>query len=523
MCGMSTQDGEAFIPYEHAGVTYHFCCRACLEKFQKDPRAYTEKRNARDARPVQGTPAGHGTYTCPMHPEVVLDHPGVCPKCGMALEPVAPSLDEGPDPEYEDMLGRFKVSLALSVVLMAVAMGHMIPGVREIQALSSGLRGWVEFAIATPVVVWAGWPFLARAWLSLKTLNLNMFTLIGGGVLVSYGYSATAVVAPWLFPESARPGGGGVGLYFESSAMIVTLVLLGQVLELKARSRTQDAIRSLVSLAPKTARRIEEGGMEIDVPLDAIVPGDRLRVRHGEKIPADGTIIEGRGVVDESMITGEPLPSDKGPGDWVTGGTLNTHGSFTMEARRVGADTLLSSIVRVTMEAARSKAPVQRLADSVSGIFVPAVVATAALTFLAWVFYGPEPRLANAVVSAVSVLVIACPCALGLATPMSIMVASGKAARMGILFKDASGVETLRKVDTFVMDKTGTLTEGRPRVSGIAASDDTDEETILRYASSLALASDHPLSKAVLEEATARGITPEPPSSIVTIPGMGVT
>jgi Cu+-exporting ATPase len=522
VCGMSTSDPEAFIPYEYQGTTYHFCCKACLERFRKDPEKFIRRPGPSGMPSKPGAPPAGGAYTCPMHPEVMLDHPGICPFCGMSLEPVAPSADAGQDPEYLDMLRRFKICLAFTAVLVAVAMGHMF----RIGALDglfhSGAARWLEFALATPVVLWGGWPFFVRARLSLKGLSFNMFTLIGFGVLVSYAYSAAAMLAPRMFPGYAGSPDGAAGLYFESSAMIVTLVLLGQVLELKARWRTGEAIRSLLALSPGYARRIDPDGTERDVPLDAVQPGDRLRVRPGEKVPTDGVIIEGTGVIDESMITGEALPVDKGPKDEVVGGTLNASGSFVMEATRVGAQTLLSSIVRITLEAARSRAPVQALADSVSRVFVPVVLAAAAATFAAWSIVGPEPRLAHAVVSAVSVLIIACPCALGLATPMAILVASGKAARMGVLFKDASAIEALSRVDTVVMDKTGTLTEGRPALTGIVAAGGTDEETMLSYAAGLAVGSEHPLSRALLDYALSRGVRPALLSSFESRPGMGV-
>ncbi|HPC47615.1 MAG TPA: heavy metal translocating P-type ATPase, partial [Deltaproteobacteria bacterium] len=440
----------------------------------------------------------------------------------MALEAAAPSLEETSDPEYQDMLRRFLASVPASAALMILAMGHMLPAASLKELFLHPASQWLQLALATPVVFWAGLPFLERAWVSVRTRSLNMFTLIALGVMVSYLYSTIAVLAPWLFPDLVQMGHQRTAIYFESASMIVTLVLLGQVLELKARRRTQDAVRMLLSLAPKNARIVHEDGREEDIPVDAVQPNDRLRVRPGEKIPADGIVLSGDGVIDESMITGESMPVDKGPGARVTAGTINQAGSFVMEAHRTGKDTLLSSIVKITLEAARSRAPVQRLADKVSAVFVPVVMGASLITFFLWMVSGHEARFALGIVSAVSVLVIACPCALGLATPMSIMVASGRGARMGILFRDASAIERLRQVDTLVVDKTGTLTEGRPSLEEIVTTADIDERTVLALASGVAEGSEHPLSKALVKEAAGRGIASAVCTDFATYPGRGV-
>jgi len=445
-------------------------------------------------------------HVCPMHPEVVRSEAGSCPICGMALEPRVVSLDEEENPELVSMTRRFWVGVALTVPLLAVAMSEFLPAI-DLQKIFTvhGLT-WVELLLATPVVLWGGWPFFVRGWQSVVNRSLNMFTLIGLGVAVAYGYSLVAAIAPGIFPASFRDANGQVGVYFEAAAAITTLVLLGQVLELKARSRTGAAIRALLGLAPKTARLISEDGAEQDVPLDRVKPGDRLRVRPGEKIPVDGAVLDGHSSVDESMITGEPIPVEKQAGDRVTGATVNGTGSLIMRAERVGSDTLLAQIVRMVAEAQRSRAPIQKLADKVSGYFVPIVIGAAVLTFLAWSVWGPAPRLGHALVNAVAVLIIACPCALGLATPMSIMVAMGKGATAGVLFKNAEAIEQLRQVDTLVVDKTGTLTEGKPRLVAVEPAGGFDEVKLLQLAASLELGSEHPLAAAIVAGAKEKGI-----------------
>jgi Cu+-exporting ATPase len=430
-------------------------------------------------------PRTHTTYVCPMHPQIVRSEPGTCPICGMALEPRTVSLEEEENPELTDMTRRFWISVILTVPLLLIAMSEMLPGQPVQHAFSARLLTWVQLLFATPVVLWGGWPFFVRAWASIVNRSLNMFTLIAIGTGTAYGFSVLATLLPDIFPASFRTHSGQVAVYFEAAAVITTLVLLGQVLELRARSQTSGAIRALLGLAPKTARRLRDEGTEEDIPLDQVQPGDRLRVRPGEKIPVDGTLLEGRRTVDESMVTGEPLPVEKVPGSRVTGGTVNGAGSFVMRAERVGADTLLAQIVRMVSEAQRSRAPIQRLADVVSAYFVPAVILVALLTFVVWGLYGPAPRLVYAFVNAVAVLIIACPCALGLATPMSIMVGTGRGALAGVLVKNAEALEVLEKVDTLVVDKTGTLTEGKPRLVSVLALPHIKEDDLVRLAASL--------------------------------------
>jgi Cu+-exporting ATPase len=441
----------------------------------------------------------------------------------MALEPMTITLDEEENPELADMTRRFRVSVALSLPLVALAMGHMIPGNPLTTGLAPQLRSWLELTLATPVVFWAGWPFLVRGRNSVLNRSLNMFTLIGLGVTVAYGYSLLAVLTPGFFPDAFRDAHGQVGLYFEAAAVIVTLVLLGQVLELRARGRTGTALKALLGLAPKTARRVADDGSEADVGLDDVGVGDRLRVRPGEKVPVDGTVLEGRSSVDESMVTGEPMPVEKQTGDRVIGGTINAAGSLVMRAERVGAETLLSRIVQMVAQAQRSRAPIQRLADVVASYFVPAVIAAAVLAFIAWSVWGPEPRLAYALVNAIAVLIIACPCALGLATPISIMVAAGRGASMGVLFKSAEAIEVLRDVDTLVVDKTGTLTEGRPTLVSVIPAEGFAEREVLLAAASLERGSEHPLAAAVLAGARERGVEPGDISSFGSLAGRGVT
>ena len=457
--------------------------------------------------PVTPAPAQTKTeYTCPMHPQIVRDAPGSCPICGMALEPRAVSLEQEENPELVNMTRRFWVSVALSLPVFLIGMSEFIPGdlLQRIAPMNAWV--WIQLALATPVVLWAGWPFFVRGWQSIVNRSLNMFTLIGLGVAVAYVYSVVATCFPEIFPHSFRGHDGSVPVYFEAAAVITSLVLLGQVLELRARSQTGTAIKALLGLAPKTARRVGEDGTEEEVSLEDVTVGDRLRVRPGEKIPVDGIVLEGASAVDESMISGEPIPVTKRPGDCVIGGTLNTTGTFVIQAERVGNETLLAQIVQMVAEAQRSRAPIQKLADRVSAYFVPAVVALACITFIAWSVLGPEPRMAHGLVNAVAVLIIACPCALGLATPMSIMVATGKGAQSGVLFKNAEAIEILKDVDTLVVDKTGTLTEGRPKLVSLVAEADIDERDLLRMAASLERGSEHPLAAAIVAGAEERGI-----------------
>lgn len=468
-------------------------------------------------------PATKIEYTCPMHPEIVRDEPGNCPICGMALEPRTVTLDDEESPELRDMTRRFWIGVLLTVPLFVVAMGRHVPGTPFDGLASSRELNWLELLLATPVVLWGGWPFFERGWQSLVNRSLNMFTLIALGVGVAYGYSAVAVLFPALFPATFRDAHGEVAVYFEAAAAIVTLVLLGQVLELRARRRTGAAIKALLGLAPKTARRIDADGNDEDVPLDRVRPGDRLRVRPGEKIPVDGIVLEGRSGVDESMVTGEPIPVEKNPGDPVIGATVNGTGSLIMEAQRVGADTLLSQILQLVAQAQRSRAPIQKLADRVAGYFVPAVVAIALITFVAWALLGPPPAMAHAIINAVAVLIIACPCALGLATPMSVMTATGKGATVGVLFKNAEAIELLRHIDTLVVDKTGTLTEGKPQLLTTVPAPHLDEATLLRFAATLERSSEHPLADAIVGGARERGIALGHAERFESVPGQGVT
>ncbi|MGD8573796.1 MAG: copper-translocating P-type ATPase [Gammaproteobacteria bacterium] len=472
--------------------------------------------------PAAPTRATATRYTCPMHPEIEQDEPGNCPKCGMALEPTTVSVEEEENPELVDMRRRFRISLALTVPVFLLAMGSMVFGDAFSDWIPASWRHWLELALATPVVLWGGWPFFVRGWQSILTWNLNMFTLIGLGTAVAWLYSVVAVLAPGIFPPAFRDASGQVPVYFEAAAVIVTLVLLGQVLELRARNRTGAAIRALLGLAPNTARRVGEDGGEHDIPLDDVQVGDTLRVRPGEKVPVDGEILEGHSNVDESMITGEPVPVEKREGDSLIGGTVNGNGSLLMRADRVGSETMLSRIVQMVADAQRSRAPVQKLADTVAAWFVPAVVLAAVATFVVWSVFGPDPRLAHALVNAVAVLIIACPCALGLATPMSVMVASGRGASLGVLFKNAEAIETLQHVDTLVMDKTGTLTEGRPRVEQVETTDG-DRHTVLALAAGLEQGSEHPLAAAILEAAQEAGVPPAKAEGFEALSGRGVS
>lgn len=466
--------------------------------------------------------AGVRKYVCPMHPQIVRSEPGSCPICGMALEPRDVSAGEEENPELLDMRRRFWVSLVLTVPVLIAAMGEFIPG-QPLRHLASGRTWtWVELILSSPVVLWGGWPFFVRGWQSIVNRSLNMFTLIGLGVAVAYIYSLVAALAPEVFPASFRDKAGGVEVYFEAAAVIVTLVLLGQVLELKARSQTGAAIKALLGLAPKTARLVREDGSEADVPLESVQVGERLRVRPGEKVPVDGVVVEGASSVDESMITGEPIPVEKKAGDRITGATVNGTGTLVMKAERVGSDTLLAQIVRMVSEAQRSRAPIQKLADKVAGYFVPLVVGVSILTFVIWALLGPQPRMAHALIAAVAVLIIACPCALGLATPMSIMVATGKGATMGVLFKNAEAIEFMRKVDTLVVDKTGTLTEGKPKLVALKPAPGFDETRLLQLAASLERASEHPLAAAIVAGAEARNIPLIAAEQFESLTGKGV-
>jgi P-type Cu+ transporter len=463
------------------------------------------------------------TYVCPMHPEIVRSEPGTCPICGMALEPRTVSLEEEENPELTDMTRRFWISVILTVPLLLLAMSEMLPGQPVQHAFSARLLTWVQMIFATPVVLWGGWPFFVRAVASIVNRSLNMFTLIAIGTGTAYGFSVLATLTPDIFPASFRTHTGGVAVYFEAAAVITTLVLLGQILELRARRQTSGAIRALLGLVPKTARRLRDDGTEADIPLDHVQAGDRLRVRPGEKIPVDGIVLEGRSAVDESMVTGEPLPVEKAPGSRVTGGTVNGAGSFVMRAERVGADTLLAQIVRMVSETQRSRAPIQRLADAVSAYFVPAVILVALLTFVVWGLYGPAPRLVYAFVNAVAVLIIACPCALGLATPMSIMVGTGRGALAGVLVKHAEALEVLEKVDTLVIDKTGTLTEGKPRLLSVLVLPRFREDDLVRLDASLERGSEHPLAAAIVAGAQSRGLALTDAQAFTSITGKGVT
>src|SRR6266536_2631539 len=568
VCGMKVLTQEAAGSFECDGKTYYFCSTSCLNKFKADPESFL-KHTAQTPveHPVSIKPqqtAAHpaadaGVYTCPMHPDVRENKPGSCPKCGMTLEPVVPivatqkieytcpmhpqivrdkpgncpicgmaleprtvSLAEEKNPELVDMTRRFWVSVALTIPLLLIAMSDFFPGnPLGFIALMRAL-GWIQFVLATPVVVWGGWPFLVRGWQSLVNRSLNMFTLIGLGVAVAYVFSVIAKLFPEIFPSSFRDASGEMPVYFEAAAVITTLVLLGQVLELRARSQTGAAIKALLGLAPKTARRIRKDGTEEDVPLDGVQPCDRLRVRPGDKIPVDGVVIEGTSSIDESMVTGESIPVEKHAGDRVIGATVNGTGSFVMQAERVGAETLLSQIVQMVAEAQRSRAPIQKLADVVAGYFVPIVIAVAIITFALWAMIGPQPRMAHALINAVAVLIIACPCALGLATPMSIMVAMGKGATAGVLFKNAEAIEVMRKVNTLVVDKTGTLTEGKPKLVSVTTTEGWEEPKLLRLAASLERASEHPLAVAISGGAEERGMELTKVESFDSITGKGV-
>ncbi|HXK30845.1 MAG TPA: heavy metal translocating P-type ATPase [Candidatus Binatia bacterium] len=570
ICGMNVEPDSAAGSHVHNGQTYYFCSPHCLVKFKQDPEKFLKPPAAGHAARSQGhahaapqtstiDQAEHGTYVCPMDPEVRESKPGACPKCGMALEPAAPAapavkteyvcpmhpeivrpepgacpicgmaleprtvtLEEEANPELIDMTRRFWVGVVLSVPIVFVAMSEFIPGQPVQRSFSPQLLNWFQLVLATPAVLWAGWPFFQRGWVSVVNRSLNMFTLIAIGVGTAYVYSLAATLFPDAFPQSFRGHGGEVGVYFDAAAVITTLVLLGQVLELRARSRTSTAIKALLGLAPKTARLVRDDGTETDLPLDRVQVGDRLRVRPGEKIPVDGVVLEGWTSVDESMITGEPIPVEKTNDSRVTGGTVNGTGGFIMRAARVGSDTLLAQIVRMVAEAQRSRAPIQKLADIVAGYFVPTVVLVAVVTFIVWGLFGPEPAMAYALLNAVAVLIIACPCALGLATPMSIMVGTGRGAMAGVLIKNAEALEVLEKIDTLVVDKTGTLTEGKPHLAALVPVTGQNDNEILRLAASLERGSEHPLAAAIVSGAEKRGIKLADASDFRSITGKGV-
>ena len=514
VCGMNVDRSTAKHFLKHEGQKFYFCSAGCKAKFETDPEKYLGDRPAPEAMP-KGT-----LYTCPMHPEIVREGPGDCPICGMALEPMTPSLDDGPNPELIDFTRRFWISAALSAPLLILTMGPMF-GLPIRDWIGERTAVWIEFILATPVVLWAAIPFFRRGWASIVNRSPNMWTLIAIGVGAAYSYSVVATLFPGIFPHQFRGHGGSVPVYFEASAVIVALVFLGQVLELQARERTGSAIRALLDLAPKTARRIGADGAEVDLPLDQIVTGDLLRVRPGESVPVDGVVTDGRSSVDESMITGEPVPVEKTAGDHLTGGTLNKNGALIMRAEKVGADTMLSRIVDMVAKAQRSRAPIQGLADRVSYYFVPAVVLVAIVAFIAWALLGPQPPLVYAIVAAVSVLIIACPCALGLATPMSIMTATGRGAHAGVLIRDAEALERFAAVDTLIVDKTGTLTEGRPALTDVVAKG-VDETTLLALAASLEKGSEHPLADAIVAGAKVRGAKLHAVTEFEAVTGKGV-
>lgn len=519
VCGMTVSSSSP-LKHIHEGVEYYFCNPKCLEKFKQSPEKYLNKETNKEKSSKEHS--GDIEYTCPMHPEIIQIGPGNCPICGMALEPKTVTAEEPENEELIDMQRRFWTSVVLTVPIIVTTMSEFFSFLHIDSLVSMNTVIWMQFVLATPIVLWCGWPLLVRGWQSVKNRNLNMFSLIALGVSVAYFYSVLATLAPSIFPESFKMNGGHIGVYFEAAAVIVTLVLLGQVMELRARSKTGSAIRALLGLAPKTARIVRSNGAEEDIPVEHIHKDDLLRVRPGERIPVDGVVVEGATSIDESMITGEPIPVEKNPDDKVTGATINTTGSILIRAERVGQETLLAQIVEMVSEAQRSRAPIQRLADLVSGYFVPIVIAVAILTFISWSIFGPEPRFIYGFINAVAVLIIACPCALGLATPMSIMVAAGKGATLGVLFKNAEAIEQLRKVNTLVVDKTGTLTEGKPKLTSVITANDWDENELLKLAASLEKNSEHPLGDAIVKGAQERNISLSTATDFKSITGKGV-
>ena len=523
VCGMTVQPATAAGSYEYQGKTYYFCATSCLTKFRAEPTRYLTTPEQRMPRVMPVPSSGVVEYICPMDPEVLETQPGACRICGMALEPKVVSLEDERNPELEDMTRRFWICLGPSLLVMLLAMAEMVPGLSLPQAFTGSTRNWVQWILATPVVLWGGWPFFQRGWTSVVNRAPNMFTLIAMGTGAAYGYSMVVTVAPTLLPGSFRMHDGSIAVYFEAAAVITLLVLLGQVLELKARSQTSSAIRALLNLAPKTARLIMSDGQEEDVPLEHVQVGYRLRVRPGERVPVDGMVQEGTTAVDESMITGESIPVEKTVGVRVTGGTINGTGGIVMVAERVGRDTMLARIVQMVSEAQRSRAPIQRLADVTAAYFVPLVVAAALITAVAWAIWGPEPKLAYALVNAVAVLIIACPCALGLATPMSIMVGTGRGAMVGVLVKKAEALEVLGKVNTLVVDKTGTLTEGKPKLLSVLVVPPWSDVDLLRFAAGLERSSEHPLAAAVVAGAEERGIVCAPVEQFRSVTGKGVS
>ena len=527
VCGMKVSPARAAASVEHDGHKYLFCSKGCAERFRQDPKRYLGPGSgsvAHDHAERSEPTRGHAIYTCPMHPQIVRDGPGSCPICGMALEPRTVTAEDEANPELVEMTRRLWVSAALAVPLVIIAMADLLPGKPLNSIISPAASQWIQLVLAAPVVLWGGWPFFVRGWASVVHRSLNMFTLIAVGVGVAFLYSVAAITVPWAFPAEFRSTAGGlVEAYFEAAAVITTLVLVGQVLELRARSQTGAAIKALLQLAPKTARIVRDDDTEADVPLESVQRGDRLRVRPGEKVPVDGVILEGSSAVDESMVTGESIPVEKHTGDRVIGGTVNGTGGFLMRAERVGGETLLAQIVEMVSAAQRSRAPIQRLADTVATYFVPAVIVVAVVTFVVWALAGPTPALAYAVVNSVAVLIIACPCALGLATPMSIMVGIGRGAHAGVLIKNAEALEVLEKVDTLVVDKTGTLTEGKPRLMMIAPTAGKSEEEVLKVAASLERGSEHPLAAAIVSAALERRLELTNAENFQSLTGRGIT
>jgi len=524
VCDMSVTIDTAKHTYDHDGVTYYFCNPRCKEKFSAEPQRYLDEELKKAAAEKEAAAAAPGTmWTCPMDPEIVQDHPGTCPICGMALEPMGvPPADAGPNPELVDFTWRLKIALPLTIPLVIISMGAHV-GLPVADWIGARPAQFLELLLAAPVVLYCGWPFLERGVASFRNRSPNMWTLISIGVAAAFLFSLAATFAPGLFPAELRTGHGGtVGVYYEAAAVIIVLVLVGQILELKARDKTGDAIRALMNLAPKTARRVGTDGSEEDVPLDSVKAGERLRVRPGEAVPVDGVIVEGRSAIDETLLTGEPMPVEKAQGDPVTGGTINSSGTFVMQAEKVGAETTLAKIVQLVATAQRSRAPIQSVADRIARYFVPSVVATSVVAFFAWLIWGPSPALAYAIVAAVSVLIIACPCALGLATPMSIMVATGRGAREGILIRDAAALETLAGIDTIVLDKTGTLTVGKPRLSDVLPAEGHTRQSLLKAAASLEVGSEHPIAVAILKGAKAEGIDATAPDDFEAITGLGI-